>query len=144
MALAVASIALGSWCSGLVAGVTDVGDDSAAALFRVTRWVPATALGLGMAASRLRTIGSVVGATVAVVVLWVGTAAVTATSSALGSRILLARPHELVDYGAEVFRAALGRAGDGLTLAAVAAVIGLAGSALATVILRRRPEPDAA
>ena len=144
VALAVAAIALGSWCNGLVVGVAGVGDETTTTLVRGTRWLPAVALGLGIAASRLRTLGSVIGATVAVVVVWVGTAAVTAVSSALGSRVMLARPHELADYGVEVFRAALRPAGDGLTLAAAAAAIGLVGAALAAVVLRRRPAPDPA
>ena len=142
VALAVVSIALGSWCNGLVAGVAGTGGETTTAIFRLTRWVPAVVTGLGIAASRLRTAGTVAGAAVAVAVVWAGTAAVTAVSSALGARVLLTRPRELANYGVEVLRAALGRAGDGVTLAAAAAAIGLAGAALLWVVRRRREEPE--
>jgi hypothetical protein len=143
VALAVASIAFASWCNGLVVAVTGVGDALATDLLRAIRWVPPVVTGLGVAATRLRTPGRVLGSVVALTTLWVGTAAVTAVSSAVGSRVLLSRPRELVDYGAAVFRSALGPAGDGLTLAAAAAVIGVVGAAVvaATAHRRRRPEP---
>lgn len=144
VALTVVSIALGSWCNGLVASIAGTGGETTTALFSVTRWVPAVVTGLGIAASRLRTAGTVAAAAVAVALVWAGTAAVTAATSALGARVLLTLPRELARYGVEVLRAALGPAGDGLRLAAAAAAIGLAGAALLAVVLRRREAPEPA
>jgi hypothetical protein len=92
IALAVASLAFAAWCNGLVAPTTRVPDDVTATALRVTRWLPAVVTGIGVAATRLRSPGRGVGAGVAVLVVWVGTAAITAATSALGSRVLLSSP----------------------------------------------------
>lgn len=138
VALAVASLAFASWCNGLVAPVGRVPDDAAATALRLTRWLPAVVTGIGVAATRLRSPGRVVGAGVAALVVWVGTAAVTAVASAVGSRVLLARPRELADYALEVFQAALGPAGHGLGLGVAAAVIGTLGAMLVALVVRQR------
>lgn len=142
VALAVASLAFASWCNGLVAPVGRVPDASTATAFRLTRWLPAVVTGLGVAATRLRSPARAVGAAVAALVVWVGTAAVTAVASAVGSRVLLARPRELADYAGAVFQAALGPAGHGLGLGIAAAVIGAVGAAVVAIALRQRGPVD--
>ncbi len=141
VALAVASLAFGAWSNGLVAPISRVPDDSTATTLRLIRWLPAVVTGIGVAATRLRSPARVMGAGVAALVVWVGTAAVTAVASAVGSRVLLARPRELADYAAAVFQAALGPAGHGLGLAAAAAVIGTTGALVVALTVRWRGRP---
>ncbi|RII88072.1 hypothetical protein DZF95_15900, partial [Clavibacter michiganensis] len=72
--------------------------------------------------------GRIVGAVVATGLLWVGTAAVTAISSALGSRSLLRYPLELADFARAVFVAALGHPAFVLPQLAVLVVVAVVGA----------------
>jgi hypothetical protein len=142
VALAVASLAFASWSNGMVAPVGHVPDGSTATALGVIRWLPAVVTGIGVAATRLRGPARVVGAGAAALVVWVGTAAVTAVASAVGSRVLLSRPRELADYAVDVFQAALGPAGHGMALGAAAAVIGTIGAAVVALTARQRGRLD--
>lgn len=128
VAVALVALATGSWVDAFLVSPVGFADGSVSAVLAVTRWLPAVLLGLGIAWSGLRTVGQVVGSVLALVVLWTGSAAVTALTSALGTRVYLPYPLELASFGAEVFRSALGPAGTGLGSALVALLIGGAGA----------------
>ncbi|MDM7891967.1 hypothetical protein [Curtobacterium caseinilyticum] len=143
VALALAAVALGVWADALVVPpVESVGDGAGAAL-AVLRWLPAVAVGAAIAWTGLRTIGQGVGAVVALGVLWTGTALITAVSYALGSRVYLPYPVEMVSAGATVFVMALGPAGASLVPVVVAAVVGVLGAVAVRWWARRRHRPEA-
>jgi iron complex transport system permease protein len=133
VAAAVPAVLLAAWVSGAVPPTDVWSSPVAPVLGAVARWVPPVALGLAIAATGLRGAGRIVGAAVAVVLLWAGSAAVTAVSSALGTRSLLRYPLELADYASGVFVAALGSPSRVLPELAVLLAVALAGA----VIVRR-------
>jgi iron complex transport system permease protein len=138
VAMAVVAVAAGSWCDEFVAPFDRSVDGIASSVLGVTRWVPVAVLAVAVAASGLRTSGRVIGAALGVALLWLGTAAGTAVTSALSSRALLPYPRELADYAFAVFRSASGPAGTGLTMGLVAAVAGATGAAAVAVVRARR------
>lgn len=128
VAVAVGALAAGTWVDAFLVSPVGFADGSVSAVLSVTRWVPAVLVGLGIARTGLASVGRVVGSVFALVVLWSGSAAVTAVTAALGTRVYLPYPLELASFGAEVFRSALGPAGTGIGSALVALVIGGAGA----------------
>ena len=138
VALAVGAVALGGWADALVVPPVSSAGDAAGAVLVVLRWLPAVAVGAAIAWTGLRTIGQGVAAVVALAVLWSGAALVTAVSYALGSRVYLPYPLEMVSAGATVFVMAMGPAGATLVPLLVAAVIGVVGAVALRVSRRGR------
>ncbi|WP_186322076.1 hypothetical protein [Curtobacterium pusillum] len=128
VAVAVGALAAGTWVDAFLVSPVGFADGSVSAVLSVTRWVPAVLVGLGIARTGLTSVGRVIGSVLALAVLWSGSAAVTAVTAALGTRVYLPYPLELASFGAEVFRSALGPAGTGIGSALVALVIGGAGA----------------
>jgi hypothetical protein len=126
VAVAVGALAAGTWVDAFLVSPVGFADGSVSAVLSVTRWVPAVLVGLGIARTGPTSVGRVIGSVLALAVLWSGSAAVTAVTAALGTRVYLPYPLELASFGAEVFRSALGPAGTGSAL--VALVIGGAGA----------------
>lgn len=117
VALSIAGVAFGSWLVG--AGI---------ASSLVWRFGPAVIIGAAIVWCGVGTVGRVIAAVVSLLLLWVGPTLVTAVSAAAGSRVMLRYPLEMLDYGANVFRSALGMPelwGPPLALAVAIAVIGL-------------------
>jgi hypothetical protein len=128
VAVAVGALAAGTWVDAFLVSPVGFADGSVSAVLSVTRWVPAVLVGLGIARTGPTSVGRVIGSVLALAVLWSGSAAVTAVTAALGTRVYLPYPLELASFGAEVFRSALGPAGTGIGSALVALVIGGAGA----------------
>lgn len=128
VAVAVGALAVGTWLDAFLLSPVGSADGSVSAVLAVTRWVPAVLLGLGIAWTGLLGVGRIVGSVVALLVLWAGSAAVTALTAAMGTRVYLPYPLELAEFGAQVFRSALGPAGTGIGSALVALVVGGAGA----------------
>jgi len=140
VALAVAAIALGSWLGGLFFPVPTYSDLSA--LTSVAnlsiRFAPAIAIGAAIVWAGVGTTGRVVAAASSLLLLWIGPTLVTAVSAAAGTRVLLKYPPEMLEYGVNVFRMAIGMPdlwGPPVLVAAVIAAIGLVGKA---ALSRRR------
>ena len=144
VALAVSAVALGSWTDALVLPPVRSGGEATAVLLSITRWVPAVALGVAIAWTRLRSIGQGIAAVLGLAVLWVGTALVTAATAAFGARVYLPYPLEMASFGAQVFVSAMGPAGTGFGLVVVALVVGIVGAvALRWRATRVRPAATA-
>jgi hypothetical protein len=103
IALAIAALAAGAWVSALVSPLDSIPSD----VRNLVRWVPALIVGAALAWSGFRTVGRVIAGAVALLVLWIGPAVVTAVSAAAGTRVLATRPAEMLDYGIGVFNMAL-------------------------------------
>ena len=130
--LSVAAIAFSSWLSGLVfpANVIVTASPLTTVLGEVVRYVPAVLIGLAIAWCGITTIGRVIAVIAGLTLLWIGPSLVTAVSAALGSRVLARYPAEMLDYGVQVFRGALGTPELWLTTVALAiavAVVGIVG-----------------
>lgn len=138
VAVALPAVLLGGWILGAVPPVEGFVRPPGTGLLVVARWIPSVTLGLAIAATGLRGAGRIVGAVLAAVLLWVGTAAVTAVTSALGSRALLRYPLELLDYARAVFVAALGQPAFVLPQLAVVVVVGILGALVVRALRRRR------
>jgi hypothetical protein len=105
IALAIAALAAGSWVSALVSSLG--ANDLTLWLLSLVRWVPAVVVGAALAWSGFRSVGRVVAAALAILILWIGAAAFTAVSAAAGTRVLASRPAEMLDYGLGVFNMGL-------------------------------------
>ncbi len=142
VALALGAVALGSWANTFVVPPVSSPGDAAGVVLAVLRWLPAVAVGAAIAWTGLRTVGQGIAALIALGVLWTGTAMITAVSYALGSRVYLPYPLEMVSAGATVFVMAMGPAGATLVPLLVAAVIGVAGAVVVRLRDgRRRSDP---
>ncbi|UKF80677.1 hypothetical protein [Clavibacter californiensis] len=138
-ASAVPIVLLGGWLGGLVArGATGMLSDTAYAILPVISWVPPVVLGVAIALTGLRSVGRIVGSIVAVLLLWVGTAVVVGVTYALGNRVLLRYPLELLDAGGMVGGAVLRGEGGVLGQLAVAVVVGIIGAPVVRGVRRRR------
>ncbi|KQO94492.1 hypothetical protein [Leifsonia sp. Leaf264] len=104
--LSIASVAAGSWLSGLIAPVGSFPAEWAIQVLGYARWIPAILVGIAIAWCGVNTVGRVIAAIVGLVLLWLGPALITAISSAAGSRVLAGYPSEMLDYGVGVFRMA--------------------------------------
>ncbi|MRX42720.1 hypothetical protein [Agromyces kandeliae] len=146
--LSVAAVLSSSWLGGLLLPDPAVGGPAAEPVLFALRWLPAVLVGAAIAWGGIGTVGRVLAALVALTVLWIGPALVTAVSSAAGSRVLARRPDEMIEYASGVFRSATTLpeiVAPPLVVAVVVAVIGLVGR----LVMRRRrasrstPEPSA-
>ncbi|PZF15511.1 hypothetical protein DEJ25_01940 [Curtobacterium sp. MCPF17_011] len=132
VALAVVAVALAEWLRGFVLPPATLSTGLQSTIAGWAWWVAPVVVGLGIAVTGVRSAGQVVGVLVALVVLLVGPALLTAVDGAAGMRVLAPYPLELVAFGSGLFGDVLGR---GLVAVVLAAVIGWVGVAL----LRRRP-----
>lgn len=141
IAVSLAAVAMGPWLAGLIARpFTFTATETAMALLSAARWVPAVIVGLAVARCGLTTIGRVAAAVVGFLALWIGPAVFTAVSAAAGSRVLAARPAEMVDYGAQVFVNALGVQGGSASLLIPAVGVMVLGLIVGRGVRRRRLE----
>jgi len=132
LAFSIAAIAFGSWFAGLAFPIGTVTSYSpySEIMGGIARLSPALIIGAAIAWAGIRTVGRVIAAIVSLALLVVGPVLVTAVSSAAGSRVLLPYPAEMLDYGLNVFRSALGMPevwGSTLAVALGVAVVGLVG-----------------
>ena len=141
VALSFAAIALQSWLNALVLPFGVASTEPNLGLLAAIRFVPALVVGLAVGWAGIRSIGRVIAAIIGLLVLWIAPAAVTAVSSAAGSRVLAAHPAEMLDYGSQVFVSALGAAGDPLSLLVPAIVVIVLGLSARAAMARRRVEP---
>jgi hypothetical protein len=145
VAAAVLAVVTTSWLNALI--VTDsvsVGDTQRT-LLTVAPWVAGAVAGIGLALCPPRTTRAVLGWVVALAILWVGPALVTAASYVAGSKVLLATssPSELLEAGLDVFRAAVLPANRAIGPFVLAVLLGLSGLLLRQGVPRAATVEDA-
>ncbi|GAA4672131.1 hypothetical protein [Frondihabitans cladoniiphilus] len=133
VAVALASVTLGPWIVGFVRPVGSFSTPGFGVF--VAAWLPGIAVGAAIGAAGLRSWHRIVGAVVALVVLWAGTAALSGIVAAAGSRALLRLPDELAQMVGLVFRSDV--TGASLRLAGVAAATGVVALVVRQVVGRR-------
>lgn len=106
IALSVGALAAGIFLNSLVAPIGGISTEVTTSLLGLAHWVPAVSVGVAIGWCGVRTAGRIVAVLVSLLALWIGPAALTAVSSATGTRVLLPYPSEMVDYGFGVFRMA--------------------------------------
>ncbi len=108
VALAFASITVTWWVGGFFppVGIVPVTVDYGWAL-DILRWLSPLLVGASIAWGGIRTAGRIVAAGVSLLMLWVVPPLATAVTAAVGSRVMLRYPLELLDYGWGVFTMAL-------------------------------------
>jgi hypothetical protein len=140
VAIAVIAYPASRWITGLV---VPFGSEALATPFQFAvspyfPWVPAVVFGVLLAWCGLRPLVRIVSWVIALALLWVMPALFSAMGSALGTRVLATRPAEMLDYGIEVFLAAVGGLADQGRLLVVALLIGLVGTGIRELIARSR------
>ncbi|AYF97983.1 hypothetical protein [Protaetiibacter intestinalis] len=136
VALTLAAISVGWWISGYLALLGPL-SPLPYALAPLATWIPPVLAGAAIAWGGVRTRGRIVAAAVGLVLLWVVPALATAVQSAVGSRVLLRSPGDLLDYGWSVFVSALTMPQLVLPRLAVAVVVAAVGFAGVAVVSRR-------
>ncbi|KQO84089.1 hypothetical protein ASF17_00565 [Frigoribacterium sp. Leaf263] len=126
--LAVGAIALAQWGYALVYPPFSLVTENVAVADSVLRWLPAVLVAAAIVWTGVSTIGRAIGATVALLGLWIGPAAITAISSVAGSRVYASYPFEMVEIAGSIFTSALASPATwrAVVVAAVLAGIGLA------------------
>lgn len=138
--LAIAAVLSSTWLGGLlIPEPAFAGPEAGPALF-VLRWLPAVLVGAAIAWGGLGTVGRVIAAAVALVVLWIGPALITAVTYAAGSRVLLREPEGLLDAALGVFRSAVTMPELVVPPLVVAVVVAAAGLVLRRLVRRGRRE----
>lgn len=137
IALTLAAIASGWWLTGFIAPVASAGGELTYALLDVVRWVPPVLVGAAIAWGGIRTPGRIVAAVVSLLLLWIVPALATAVTSAVGSRILLPYPLEMLDYGWGVFTMAVLMPELVVPPLVVAIVVAAAGLGVRALLARR-------
>jgi len=140
VAIAVIAYPASRWITGLV---VPFGSEAMATPFQFAvsayfPWVSAVLFGVLLAWCGLRPLIRIVSWVIALALLWLMPALFTAMGSALGTRVLATRPAEMLDYGVEVFGAAIGGLADQGRLLVVALAIGLVGTGLRELIARSK------
>ena len=131
--LSIAAVAAGPWLSGLLFPWGAVSSGDVGWQLAVLHWVRPVLVGAAVAWGGINTVGRVVAAAAGLVLLWVGSALTTAIASAAGTRVLARDPAAMLQYGTEVFAAALttpGVAWPPVGVAVVVAAVGLVGRRL--------------
>lgn len=132
----VAAIALGTWITALVAEVSGPGS-SPMLLLSIATWLPATITGAVVGVSGVATARRAVASATALALLWVLPAAITAVSYAIGSRIYLQHPEELLPAGLSVFTMAVAPESWTLTRLVIAVAVAVAVGATRRTLSRR-------
>jgi hypothetical protein len=104
--LSVGALAAGIYVNSLIAPIGGISTEVTTSLLGLAGWVPAVLVGVAIGWCGVRTAGRIVAVVVSLLGLWIGPAALTAISSATGTRVLLPYPSEMLDYGFGVFRMA--------------------------------------
>ncbi|MFC4555329.1 hypothetical protein [Georgenia faecalis] len=107
LGLGVAALLLQSWLGALVVPSGTVPGDNAMTLLGALRWVAPVLIGAAVAWAGVRTPGRAVAACAVLLGLWLVPALLTAVSSAVGSRVLARDLPGMLEYGVQVFRAAV-------------------------------------
>ncbi|MCR2783931.1 MULTISPECIES: hypothetical protein [unclassified Microbacterium] len=106
LGLTVGAIAMRAWIASLIVPFGSASAGIPDALI-VAQWVTPVLVGVAIAWTGINTVGRVISAVVAVVLAWVAPAAMTGIGSALGARVYVDHPAEMLDFGLGVFRSAL-------------------------------------
>ncbi|MGZ8803811.1 MAG: hypothetical protein ACXWZG_00735 [Microbacterium sp.] len=104
--LTIGAIGMGSWFSTLIAPNL-MGQDPPTAMLVIVPWVAPVLTGIAIAWTGIGTAGRVIAALFALVLVWVAPAVTTALSTALSNQVLIRSSSDVIDYGVQVFRAAL-------------------------------------
>jgi len=140
LAVAASSVALGSWLLALMSAVIPISVQVPLIVWRTIEWLPPIITGIAVGWCGWRTVKRTAASVLAVVIIWVGPALVTAVQYGLGSRIYLQFPRELVDASKQMFRMALGTTGQGPQRIAITVVVAI----LSWFIFRARSQASPA
>ncbi|MFT4282554.1 hypothetical protein [Microbacterium sp.] len=135
LGLAVGAIAAGMW-AGAFLRLVPVTATVPEGLLTAVSFVTPVLAGIAIAWTGLATVGRIVAAVIAVVLVWVAPALATGIFNALATRALARDPRGMLEYGLGVFQMAL--FDPALALRPIIATVVVAALGTAVVLLRRR------
>lgn len=154
IALSIVAVALGTWLGRLVVSIVNpavlyVDDTARRSLFADgtvmsdwllagVRWTPAVLVGIIVAWCGVHALGRVAAGVTSLLILWIGSALVTAVTAAAGTRVLARHPGDMLDYGIGVFGLVLRDPGLSLWPLLLAAGVGVVGAIALTLVRRAR------
>lgn len=136
--LSIAAVLSASWLGGVGPPFGNLPFGVSAVLLSVFRWAPAVAVALALVWSGLHTIARVCAAIASLLLLWVVPAAIIAVSAAVGSRVLLPRPAELLEFAQRLFLLELGPEGRSIPLVLTAVILTVLGLSIRWWVQRHR------
>jgi hypothetical protein len=107
LGLTVGAIAAGPWLGGFFQPLLATGSAITSTVVWVLPWITPVLVGIAIAWTGVNTVGRVIAALIGLALLWIAPAAMTAISSAAGSRVLARDPLDMIDYAIAVFQMAL-------------------------------------
>jgi len=137
LGLTVGAICMAPWTGALVAA-TGIDENSLSTLLVVVPWITPVLTGVAIAWTGVNTVGRVISGILAIALVWVAPALMTAIASALGSRVLIRFPADMLDYGNGVFRMALLTPELALRPIIATVVVAVVGLVIRMLVLRRR------
>ncbi|WP_404311391.1 hypothetical protein LG314_08405 [Agrococcus terreus] len=124
LGLAVGAVALAPWLSRLLLPQPALADPQLSTwVLALVPWIPSVLVGVAIAWSGVATVGRAIGAILALGLLWVLPAAITAVQAAAGAREAARDPAALVDIAGDVLQDALLQ--PAVVVALVVAAVGL-------------------
>ncbi|GMA36816.1 hypothetical protein [Demequina litorisediminis] len=131
------ALALGMWISALVAATWGIAGTPPSWLYGLATWLPSVIVGVALGVCGVATVRRAVGAATSLLALWALPALATALSYAVGSRIYLQNPAELVPAGLQVLGMALGPNGGAPQRVLIAVAVGVTTWAVRRTLARR-------
>lgn len=107
LGLTVGAVAAGPWAGGLLHALVASSPEVLSAFVGLSQWLTPVLVGVAIAWAGLDTVGRVLAALVSLALLWTAPAAMTAITSAAGSRVLARDPLAMIDDGVTGFQMAL-------------------------------------
>ncbi|MBD7956256.1 hypothetical protein H9651_01215 [Microbacterium sp. Sa4CUA7] len=104
--LAIGAVAASPWLSSLLRPFASPVAGEPLLLW-IVPWITPVLAGVAIAWAGLRSVGRIIAAVATVAIVWIAPALITGLTNALGFRLILGQPLEMLDYGSSVFRAAL-------------------------------------
>jgi len=136
--LGIGALALSWWAEALIAAPFGLVTPTQSALLNLMRFLPAILCGIAIAWAGISSAGRIIAAVVSLVGVTIVPVLVTAFVSATGSRVLLPYPSEMLEYGIQVFQAAIRQVEVTTVPPIIIVVVAAAGLALQAMLRRRR------
>ncbi|QDZ14494.1 hypothetical protein [Humibacter ginsenosidimutans] len=134
--IALVAAAFAQWAAGIARVIVPSGQNPI--VMQVMVWLPALVVAVAIIWCGVNTVGRVIAAIVALLLLWISSPLSTAVAAAAGTRVLARSPYEMADYGVGVFRMALFEVQTVLLPVAAAIVVAAVGLLVRGLMARSR------
>jgi len=137
LGLTIGAIGMASWTSALL-DPTRIGDGPFATMLVIVPWIAPVLTGIAIAWTGVDTVARVIAGLLAIALIWISPAVMTALANALGNQVLIHSSADVIDYGVAMFQMALLTPELALRPIITTVVVAFIGLAVRAAIARRR------